>query len=211
MWSIITWKTHLSPRRITLRPRWHPPSPVKGPSIWNPPTFIGGARCTFVTWPNTEQDRFQCSRTTRHVQPCSRDHLAVDLCASGDDQTADLAPTDPILVRRDQLIATGTPLRFPRSAPVSVDTQSLRSSRTSSRTLARVARSALGTGLGAASGKARLPPARPAPARPPRGGRTDRSPSQGPRGGTSSWRSPPQPSGRALADPGSATAPRPRR
>lgn len=63
MWSIITWKSHLSPRRITLRPRWHPPSPVKGPSIGNPPTFIGGARCTFVTWPNTEQDRRQCSRT----------------------------------------------------------------------------------------------------------------------------------------------------
>lgn len=62
MWSIITWKSHLSPRRITLRPRWHPPSPVKGPSIGNPPTFIGGARCTFVTWPNTEQDRHQCSR-----------------------------------------------------------------------------------------------------------------------------------------------------
>lgn len=61
MWSIITWKSHLSPRRITLRPRWHPPSPVKGPSIGNPPTFIGGARCTFVTWPNTEQDRSQCS------------------------------------------------------------------------------------------------------------------------------------------------------
>lgn len=59
--SIITWKSHLSPRRITLRPRWHPPSPVKGPSIGNPPTFIGGARCTFVTWPNTEQDRSQCS------------------------------------------------------------------------------------------------------------------------------------------------------
>ena len=61
MWSIITWKSHLSPRRITLRPRWHPPSPVKGPSIGNPPTFIGGARCTFVTWPITEQDRSQCS------------------------------------------------------------------------------------------------------------------------------------------------------
>lgn len=61
MWSIITCKSHLSPRRITLRPRWHPPSPVKGPSIGNPPTFIGGARCTFVTWPNTEQDRSQCS------------------------------------------------------------------------------------------------------------------------------------------------------
>jgi len=62
MCSIITWKSHLSPRRITLRPRWHPPSPVKGPSIGNPPTFIGGARCTFVTWPNTEQDHRQCSR-----------------------------------------------------------------------------------------------------------------------------------------------------
>ena len=61
IWSIITCKTHLSPRRITPLPHWHPPSPVKGPSIGNPPTFIGGARCTFVTWPNTEQDRSQCS------------------------------------------------------------------------------------------------------------------------------------------------------
>jgi len=150
MWSIITWKSHLSPRRITLRPRWHPPSPVKGPSIGNPPTFIGGARCTFVTWPNTEQDRRQCSRTARHVQRCSRDHPAVDLWASGDDQTADLAPTDPILVRQDQPIATGTPLRLPHSAPASVDTRSLRSPRTSPRTLARVVRSARGTAFGAA-------------------------------------------------------------
>jgi hypothetical protein len=69
MWSIITWKSHLSPRRITLRPRWHPPSPVKGPSIGIPPTFIGGARCTFVTWPNTEQDRRQCSSTAHAVKP----------------------------------------------------------------------------------------------------------------------------------------------
>ena len=68
IWSIITWKSHLSPRRITLRPRWHPPSPVKGPSIGNPPTFIGGARCTFVTWPNTEQDRRQCSSTDPAVK-----------------------------------------------------------------------------------------------------------------------------------------------
>ena len=150
MWSIITWKSHLSPRRITLRPRWHPPSPVKGPSIGNPPTFIGGARCTFVTWPNTEQDRRQCSRTARHVQRCSREHPAVDLWASGDDQTADLAPTDPILVRQDQPIATGTPLRLPHSAPASVDTRSLRSPRTSPRTLARVVRSARGTAFGAA-------------------------------------------------------------
>lgn len=139
MWSIITWKSHLSPRRITLRPRWHPPSPVKGPSIGNPPTFIGGARCTFVTWPNTEQDRCQCSRTARHVQRCSREHPAVDLWASGDDQTADLAPTDPILVRQDQPIATGTPLRLPHSAPASVDTRSLRSPRRSPQTRPRVA------------------------------------------------------------------------
>ena len=69
MWSIITWKSHLSPRRITLRPRWHPPSPVKGPSIGNPPTFIGGARCTFVTWPNTEQDHRQCSSKDPAVKP----------------------------------------------------------------------------------------------------------------------------------------------
>jgi hypothetical protein len=150
MWSIITWKSHLSPRRITLRPRWHPPSPVKGPSIGNPPTFIGGARCTFVTWPNTEQDRSQCSRTARHVQRCSRDHLAVDLWASGDDQTADLSPTDPTLVRRDQPIARGTPLRLPHSAPASVDTRSRRSPRKSPRILPLVALSAPGTCPGAA-------------------------------------------------------------
>jgi hypothetical protein len=74
MWSIITWKSHLSPRRITLRPRWHPPSPVKGPSIGNPPTFIGGARCTFVTWPNTEQDRRQCSSKDPAVKPLAGSH-----------------------------------------------------------------------------------------------------------------------------------------
>lgn len=69
MWSIITWKSRLSPRRITFRPRWHPPSPVKGPSIGNPPTFMGGARCTLVTWPNTEQDRLQCSSKDPAVKP----------------------------------------------------------------------------------------------------------------------------------------------
>jgi hypothetical protein len=91
MWSIITWKSHLSPRRITLRPRWHPPSPVKGPSIGNPPTFIGGARCTFVTWPNTEQDRRQCSRPSLAFK---RLHLRTRHNAqSGATQSSTLSPS----------------------------------------------------------------------------------------------------------------------
>lgn len=91
MWSIITWKSHLSPRRITLRPRWHPPSPVKGPSIGNPPTFIGGARCTFVTWPNTEQDRRQCSRPSLAFK---RLHLGTSHnVQSGATQSSTLSPS----------------------------------------------------------------------------------------------------------------------
>jgi len=91
MWSIITWKSHLSPRRITLRPRWHPPSPVKGPSIGNPPTFIGGSRCTFVTWPNTEQDRRQCSRPSlafKRLHLCTRHNAQ-----SGATQSSTLSPS----------------------------------------------------------------------------------------------------------------------
>lgn len=91
IWSIITWKSHLSPRRITLRPRWHPPSPVKGPSIGNPPTFIGGARCTFVTWPNTEQDRRQCSRPSLAFK---RLHLGTrHNVQSGATQSSTLSPS----------------------------------------------------------------------------------------------------------------------